>query len=101
MEQKGNLMFAVINSLDEIRGNNPISNHVSVVPFLDIPIRGLKKFSNHLPGRLWIADWNNDGYPDLVTTIEHLNGTDQAVVLLNQPCREANLNDTCNWWEFI
>jgi len=75
MEQKGNLMFAHINTLDEIRGKNPASTYVSVVPFLDIPVKGLKSFSNHLPGRLRIADWNNDGYPDVVTTIEHLNGT--------------------------
>lgn len=96
MEQKGNLMFGHINTLDEIKGNNPSSTYVSVVPFLEVPIKDLKLFSNHLPGRLRIADWNNDGFPDVVTTIEHLNGTSQVMILLNQPCTEVHLNDTCN-----
>lgn len=76
-------MFAHINTLDEIKGNNPSSTFVSVVPFMETEIKGLKSFSNHLPGRLRVSDWNNDGYPDIITTVEHLNGTSSVVVLLN------------------
>jgi len=32
MEQKGLLMFAHINTVDEIKGKNPALNQVSIVP---------------------------------------------------------------------
>lgn len=90
-------MFAHINTLDEIKGRNPQQNQVSIFPlFDDIKIKGFKQFSNHIPGRIRVSDWNNDGYPDVIVTVEHLNDTSQVIIFLNKECNEAHANDTCN-----
>ena len=44
-----------------------------------------------MPGRVSIGDISADGFPDIMMTMRFDNGTDQAYILLNSPCRK----DSC------
>ena len=46
----------------------------------------LMQVSESMPGRLHFSDVTFDGYPDLMLTLKHANGTSQSVLFLNQPC---------------
>ncbi|CAF3117178.1 unnamed protein product, partial [Rotaria sp. Silwood2] len=52
---------------------------------------------NQIPISIKIADYNLDGYPDMVTVMnESVSGTITSIVFLNQPC-EADANSPCTY----
>ncbi|CAF3731824.1 unnamed protein product [Rotaria sp. Silwood1] len=52
---------------------------------------------NQIPISIKIADYNLDGYPDMVTVMnESVSGTITSIVLLNQPC-EGGSNSPCTY----
>ena len=50
------------------------------------PVAGLKKVSDMIPGRFRIGDFNSDGFPDIIATVENLNNGTFTQVLLNSAC---------------
>ena len=43
----------------------------------------------NMPGRVSVGDISADGFPDIMVTVRYDNGTDQAQILLNSPCRNS------------
>ena len=43
----------------------------------------------HMPGRVSIGDISADGFPDVLMTMRFDNGTEQAHIMLNSPCRNS------------